>query len=240
MKILQMFVLGILVAALGQAAWAQCPSTVGTWSTNDATMLGGRATEAWCGADGNPIQGGQPGNTQNALSWNGTVVGGQWAAWGMVVDANGAVLIEDTVDGSGNGIRTYSTDYTGGAFWLTEDHTWSDGVNSLTGVLNSYTVVARLTTQGGATVGVSSDINFTGDFTGCSGEEGCSIRFEILDAQLAWHPNFGGSMPINYPALLCGATTGEAFDVPNITGVITCGAVATDEMNWGSLKALYK
>jgi hypothetical protein len=173
------------------------------------------------------------------MSWDGSVVGSQWAAWGMAIDANGAVLVSDTVDEFGNGVRTYSTDYIGGSFWLTEDHTWSDGVNSLSGDLNEYNVIARLTIQEGVTVGVSSDITFSGDFTGCSGAEGCVMHFTITEAQLAWHPNFGGTMPLNYPALLCGAPTGEAFDVPNITGEITC-AVATEETNWGSLKALYK
>lgn len=164
MKSMQMMVLIILCLSLGQTVFAQCPDSIGDWSTSDATMLAGRATEAWCGAD---------------------------------------------------------------------------GVNSLTGDLSSYHVVATLTIEAGLTVAVTSDITFSGEFIGCPGANGCSMHFEITGAQLAWHPNFGGDMPLNYPVLLCAATMGEAFDVPNITGEITC-AVPTEDTSWGTLKALYQ
>ena len=42
MKILRMIVLIALVILMGQAAWAQCPSAMGTWTTEDGTMLPGR------------------------------------------------------------------------------------------------------------------------------------------------------------------------------------------------------
>lgn len=239
MQIMRTLILGIILISLSQVALAQCPNAIGQWTTDDATMLPGRATEGWCGADGNPVQGGQPGNTQNAMSWNGSFVGSEWAAWGMTIDADGAVLVSDTVDGSGNGVRTYSTDYVGGGFWLTKDNTWADGVTDLSGVITSYNVISRLTIQGGAIAGVSSDIIFSGQFSDCPGANNCLIHFEITNASLAWHPGFGGTLPLNYPAILCGAPTGEAFDVPAITGEITC-AVPTEDVPWGSLKAMYE
>lgn len=240
MKFMQTLSLVILAVAFSQASFAQCPAAIGEWSTDAGTMLSGRATETWCGADGNPIQGGQPGNTQNAMSWDGVTLGGQWAAWGMFIDSNGAVLITDTVDpGTGDGTRVYSTDYNGGEFWLSKTNSWANGVNHLTGSITSYNVMATLTIQGGVNVGVTSDIIFTGEFENCVGGEGCAIRFEILGAQLAWHPGFGGSMPDNYPYLMCGGTTAEAFDVPSITGEIGC-PVSTQNTSWGSLKSLYK
>lgn len=240
MRILRMVGLVCLAAALCQSAMAQCPSSIGQWRTIDGTMIGGRATEAWCGADGNPVRGGQTGNTQTAMSWDGVSLGTQWRAWGMAIDANGAFPLSDTVDPvSGDGIRTYSTNYIGGEFWLTRDHTWSDGIADPSGVLTSFNVVATLTIRGGQVVGASSNITFTGDFVDCPGANGCEIRFGITNALLAWSPDLGGSMPVDYPALACSAGLGEAFSVCCITLDIYC-AVPAEETLWGSLKALYQ
>ena len=240
MKFLRMIGLVILVAGFSQAAWAQCPDSIGQWSTTTGTMIGGRATEAWCGADGAPIQGGVPGNTQNAVSWDGASAGTQWRAWGMSIDATGAVLLVDTVDPvTGNGIRTYSTNYLDGEFWLTRDNTWADGLADLTGNLTTFNVVTTITIINFGPVGATSNISFTGDFLNCEGANGCEIRFGITNAILIWSPAFGGSMPADYPALLCDANMGEAFDVCCITVDIFC-VVSAEEMSWGSVKALYK
>ncbi len=240
MKILRMIFLSVLLVAFGQAALAQCPDAIGKWATNDGSMIGGRATEAWCGADGASIQGGVPGNTQNALSWDGTSLGTQWRAWGMAIDSNGAVLLSDTVDPvTGNGTRTYNTDYVDGEYWLTRDNTWADGLADLTGILTSFNVITTITIRNFAAVGASSNISFTGDFVNCPGANGCEIRFGITNAMLIWNPAFGGSMPADYPDLLCGANTGEAFDVCCITIDIFC-VVGAEKTSWGSLKALYK
>lgn len=240
MKSMQMIVLVVLVVAFSQAAWAQCPDAIGQWSTNTGTMLGGRASEAWCGTDGAPINGGVPGNTQNAMSWNGAALGTQWKAWDMTIDANGASLVSETTLPNGNVIRTYSTDYTGGQFWLTKDHGWADGVADLTGYLTYFNVLTTITYIGGTTFGgATSNITFTGDFANCDGANGCEIRFGITNAMLVWNPALGGSFPANYPALLCSANLGEAFDVCCITIDIFC-VVGVEASSWGSLKALYK
>lgn len=234
MKILQMVLLTILVVAFSQAAMAQCPSAIGQWSTQDGSMMGGRASEAWCA--GNQ---GQVGNTQNAMSWDGVSLGTQWMAWGMAVDANGASLVTDTVDGFGNGIQIYITNYEGGQFWLSKDHTWSNGVDDLNGDLITFNVTTTITIQGGQIVGASSNIAFTGTFINCPGTNGCEVTFGITNALLFWHPDFGGGMPADYPTLECGASMGEAYDICCIVMEINC-AVAAEETTWGSLKALYK
>jgi hypothetical protein len=55
LKSMQMMVLIILCLGLGQTVFAQCPDSIGEWSTNDATMLGGvgriytgTSVWAWC------------------------------------------------------------------------------------------------------------------------------------------------------------------------------------------------
>jgi len=151
MKILRMVLLTILLVALSHTAWAQCPSSIGHWSTAEGTMIGGRASEAWCGG-----QGDQPGNMQNAMSWDGASLGTQWRAWGMTIDPVGPVLLVDNVNGDGDGIRIYSTDYVDGQYWLSKDNTWSDGVDDLTGNLTTYNVTTTVTFQAGVIVGASA------------------------------------------------------------------------------------
>ena len=235
MKSLRILLMIVLVLALGHTAWAQCPNAIGQWSTYTGTMIGGLASEAWCGG-----QGGQPGNMQNAMSWDGVNLGTQWKAWGMTIDANGAVLVSQTVLPNGNIIRTYSTNYINGLFWLTKNNTWSDGVADLSGNLTSFLVLTTITLDSaGNFLGATSNITFTGTFQNCPGANLCEIRFGITNALLVWNPAFGGSMPSGYPPLLCSANTGEAFDVCCITVEIFC-AVADQATSWGSLKALYK
>ena len=232
-------ILTLLAIVLAGAAAAQCPDAVDTWSTTTGTMIGGRASEAWCGADGFPLQPGVPGNTQNAGSWDGSALGTQWRAWGMRIDANGAVLVSDNVDGSGNGTRTYETRYTGGEFWLTRDHTWADGLADLTGPLLDFQVVATITYVAGAPVGATSNISFNGTFADCPEANDCAITFTIANAILIWRPDSGLPMPAGYPPFLCGANLGELFDVCCITLRIDCAVPAQPE-RWGAVKALYR
>ncbi len=234
--ILTAIILSIIAAG---PALAQCPNAIDTWSTTTGTMLGGRASEAWCGANGMPVMGGVPGNTQNAQSWDGAALGTQWQATGMQIDATGAVLISDTVDGNGNGQRTYISHYTGGQFWLSRDHTWADGLADLSGALNSYQVIITITYVGNVAVGATSNITFTGNFANCPGVNECEITFTIANAMLIWRPDSGLAMPAGYPAFLCGADLGELFDICCITMQINC-AVPTDREAWSTVKAMYR
>ena len=229
------FLITLFVAA---PTLAQCPDAMGQWSTQTGTMIGGRASEAYC----TPLAqyGGVPGNTQNAQSWNGTALGTQWRAWGMAIDAIGAVLIGDTVDpGTGDGTRTYQTFYEGGQFWLSRDETWADGLADLTGDLLSFQVITTLTIMGGNVVGASSNISFGGSFANCDVSNGCDIEFAIANALLAWNQDFPIPMPTGYPPFECGATLGEMFDVCCITISIDC-TVPTVEGTWSDIKAQYR
>lgn len=224
---------------LAGAVQAQCPSAIDTWSTTNGTMLGGRASEAWCGVPPYPLQPGVPGNTQNAMSWNGTALGTQWKAWGMSINAAGAVLLSDLVDANGNGSRTYGTHYDGGQFWLSASNTWSDGVSDLTGMLTSYYVVITITYVNFNAVGATSNITFTGTFDNCPATNDCEITFTIANAFLIWGSGQATPMPPNYPSFLCGATLGQLFDICCISMNINC-AVTDVPTSWGSLKSLYR
>lgn len=221
----------VLVTFSALGAWTQCPIS-GTYSTYTSTISAGRASEAWCG-DVGP---GRHGNTENALSWNGSVLGAQWKVWGMSIDETGAVETGREIDEFGNGWIDYETNYLGGEFWLSKDHLWGDGVNDVTGDLVYYNVATRVAIIGGAPVGATSSIFFTGSFDGCPGH---MLEYVITNAMLVWRSDSGVPRPDNYPNMLCGANSGELFDVCCITASIR-EVVAAEESSWGAIKELYK
>ncbi len=214
---------------------AQCPIT-GVYSTYMGNLLSGRASEAYCGADGEPIQPGRPGNTQNAESWNNAALGTQWKVWGMYIDGNGGVETGRNVDEFGNGYIDYETNYLGGQFWLSKDHSWGDGLNDLTGHIDYYNVSTRITLSGGQVSGYVSNVYFTGKFYDC---EECWLRYVIANAMLVWMPGWPDGPLANYPDLLCDATLGEQIDVCCIQADIYCD-IATEESTWGAIKSLYR
>ncbi len=230
MKNLKLSITLVLVLGLAASALAGCPDS-GYYRTSNGTLLPGRVSEAWC--NGGP---GQPGNTENAMSWDGTL-GMQWKVWGQAIDAVGAVEVENTVDVNGDGYIDYVTNYTGGQFWLSGAHIWSlDGLD-ITGSLTYYNVAARVQYVGGQPVAVNSNVFFDGMIDDC---DDCQIAYTIANAELIWSSAFGTPAPADYPALLCDATTGELYDACCITMVITCGGVATEGQTWGHVKALYR
>jgi hypothetical protein len=230
----------LILTCVAVTATAQCPNAVGQWTTNNGSLFCGRASEAYCAAYGYPAVGGVPGNTQNAMSFDGVALGTQWRAYGMEIDANGAVLISDTVDpGTGTGAQTYHTHYDGGQFWLSRNYSWADGLADLTGQLTSFLVVTTISYVGGVPQGAASNITFMGTFDNCDTENDCSIEFAIATAFQVWRPEFGPPMPTGYPPFLCGAATGELYDVCGITLTIDC-AVPVEQTTWSGLKNLYR
>lgn len=230
----------LAVTLLAAPVLAQCPDATGIWSTQMGTMLGGRASEAFCGLDGNPLYGGQEGNSQNAMSWDGTTLGSQWKAWGMAIDASGAVEIGNTVDPvTGNGTITYQTFYLGGQFWLNGGHTWGDGINDLTGTITDYQVITTVTVVGNSAVGATSNITFGGLFENCPAFQDCRVEFVLSNAILIWSSHWGTPMPPDYPGFMCDANVGELFDVCCTTMSIDC-AVATESQTWSGIKAMYR
>ena len=221
----------VCIILTSYGAWAQCP-VAGIYTTTNQTILSGRASEAWCG-DVGP---GRSGNTENAASWNSSALGTQWKVWGMYIDETGAVETGRSMDGSGNGWIDYQTNYLGGTFWLSKDHSWSDGVHDLTGTISNYTVATKVTYVGGQPVGATSNIYFTGIFDGCPNH---TLEYVITNAMLVWRSDSGAAKPGNYPDMLCGANSGELFEVCCITASIH-EVVAVEESSWGAIKEHYE
>jgi hypothetical protein len=221
----------LLVANSVLAECAHAPLQ-GSYSTSTGSMIGGRVSEAFCSGVGP----GQPGNMQNAMSWNGAALGTQWTVSGMTIDAAGAVLKKDAVDGSGFGYRDYVTNYTGGTFWLSGAGAWGDGLGDFTGTITYYNVSTRISFMGGMPIGATSNISFRGAFTDCAY---CFIDYAVANSMLMWTTG-DGAMPANYPPFLCGANAGELHDVCCVTMHILCDVTATEESTWGSIKSLYR
>jgi hypothetical protein len=234
MKVLRLLVILAAAMLVANAAFAECAHAPvqGSYSTTNATMIGGRVSEAFCSGAGP----GQPGNTQNAMSWNGAVLGGQWTMSGMTIDAAGAVQKQYAIDGSGFGYIDYVTNYTGGQFWLSGAGAWGDGLGNFTGAISYYNVSTRVSYFGWQIIGATSNISFRGAFDDCAY---CFIDFGVANSMLIWTSG-EGAMPANYPPFLCGAATGELHDACCITMHILCDVTATEESTWGSIKSLYR
>jgi hypothetical protein len=233
-------VIAIMIAVLlvGQA-FAACPDRLGTWSSipesnPDFPLLNGRVSEAWC--NGAP---GDPGNTQNAMSWDGADLGLEWKLFGMAINAAGPYLVFDGVDGNGNGTRIYQTDYDDGEFWLGGSGDWTFGDVDLFGQVVDYLVVTTQTLQAGEVVASVSNITFRGPFDDCAEANGCRIDFAIANAALAWMSGDADPMPANFPPFLCSADLGELHTTSDITLAIDCN-VATEAHSWSDVKAIYE
>jgi len=228
----------VAVAGLASAA---CPDLTGIWtSVPDSNpefypLLNGRVSEGWCAG-----QAGQPGNLQNALSWDGASaeLGLEWKIWGMSLNAAGPFLVYDGVSG-GNGIRIYQTGYDGGEFWLAGSGVWTDDDVELSGSIVDYLVVSTVTYVDGEIMATVSNITFAGVFADCPEDNNCIIDFAIANAALVWRSEYSWPMPADYPEFLCG-DSGELFATSDITLGIECVFPATETQSWSDIKGLYR
>ncbi len=231
MKYVRILILVALAVQFASGSLAQCP-VPGIYSTLTSTVLPGRSSEAWCGDVGPGV----PGNTDNAMSWDGVTLGGQWRAWGMYIDGAGAIETGRDMDGFGNGWIDYEINYLGGQFWLSKDHAWGDGITDPTGTITYCNVGTRVTYIEGNLVGATSNVTLRGVFTGCPD---CVLEYVITNAMLVWRSDSGLPRPDDYPDFLCGASSGELYEVCCITAFIR-GNVANEEKSWGAIKSLYR
>ena len=106
-------------------------------------VMDGRWSESHVGGGA-----GQPGNVVHAASWDGTALATAWELLGPTLDDSGAVLIDDTIDGDGNGQRVYFTNYVGGT--LTADSALWGETGSVTAELTRYEHVTHHVYAGGS------------------------------------------------------------------------------------------
>jgi len=229
----------IVIIALGSllasAAFAQCPDQTGIWSSladsnPDFPMIEGRASEAWC--NGNF---GDPGNTVNMLSWDGSQLATEWQFYDMAIDDAGPQLVFDGVE-DGNGVEIYEIGFDGGRFVLAGDAWTGDGEDRMGDVMD-YTAVLSITYVDGELVAAVANVTCDGTFDGCPENNACSLNL-TANTGLFWQSGSDQPMPADFPEFLCDATMGSLYNVSATTVEISC-VVATETHSWSEIKAMH-
>ena len=228
----------LLIALLAGTSFAQAPLN----GSYDSVDLGGlvylgRYTEGWDSGGGNILAG----TTLNAQSWDGAMLGTQWKYWCSTASSD-AILLSDTVNGRGNGNRTYMKTFVGGYIWLSGSGPWGAGDAEYTGVIDTYIEYETITYESHVPVAAVTNVEATAHFDyyplPC-------MAFYIGNGTRVATTELGETIPANYPGLLdtdCNATRteGAAWDFDSITLTISDCQVSVKESSWGAIKSMYR
>ncbi len=214
------------------------PPHSGSYRSTDAggAVLTGSFSESWMPGGAH----GQPGNTVNAMSWDGTTLGAQWRLWCPSIAAR-PTLQSDTRNLAGTGDVTYRTLYSGGRFWFSGAGPWGEGANDFTGALQNFSVTAVYHFEGGALAGIRSSVSTLGTFDGFSQ----CLEYTINSAEFMGTTDYSAK-PGEYPEFLaanCGAGSvdrGGWGSVRSIAMSILHCQVSAEPSAWGEVKRLYK
>lgn len=236
MKTAIVFLLSLCIAVPLMAQ----PPVNGTYTSTDlgGLMLTGRYSESWFGG---PLQ---VNNTLNEESWDGATLGTQWR-WYCPWILSPPTLLSNTVNGNGDGFKTWNVTYSDGICWLDGSGPWGGGDASYTANITTWSV--QVTEQYANNVLIASIRNTfaTAQFQG--------YNSECMDLQISNNEMIGntdsGAKPGDYPEFWywnpCGsignAGPGEWGTVTDITFIIDgCITIPVEEKTWGSVKAMYQ
>jgi len=203
-----------------------------TTITND--FLDGRGSESWRNAPDNKSLD----HVFNSESWDGSTLGTEWYTRCGV---GSTTTTSSNLDSTGTGAVVYTTVYTGGVFWLSKNGPWGDGVNDLTGTLNTTTNITTVQYVNGIGVSAVSNVNTSGVFDG----SGCSLTFAIANGSGKGDTDLFPTKPADYPDFLdtgCAAGNrdrGSWGDLLTITMEIDC-PTPVESTTWGAVKARYR
>lgn len=224
----------LLCATLSIPAEAGPPKN-GVYTSAAGNVLTGLFSESWIGGGR-----GMVGNTIHSQSWNGTSLGTQWDVSCASI-AFPPVLLDDTVDETGTGHRTYRTTYTGGSFWLAGSAAWGGGDPEYSGELSFYSHVTTYQYREGVQTAYVVNAQLGGYFDGY----GRCMQITIANAASSG----AGSQTRAYPQFLDGAAdcqaaplgmVGEWGTVHSITLVVLDCTTSTEPGTWSTLKNLYR
>jgi hypothetical protein len=176
-------------------------------------------------------------NTMHAESWNGSTLGGDWKLMcPFVVNVN---LIDDTVNGAGNGHRIYMLTYIGGFLELSGTGPWTNGDAVYTAWIVQQTEIRTIQYIGNAMVGSVSDHQILAKFPPAG-----TLCAAVGIGNGVWLGS-GAAAPAGYPTYrdpncLLRDVAGSWGDVRDITISIHGCVVGTEEVTWGTVKAMYK
>jgi hypothetical protein len=233
MRLAKLLLIGLPILLLALPSLGQCPQN-GVYNSQGGSVELGTASESWING-----QEGQIGNTLYALSMND---GAQWilSCPSACVDP---ILLDDTVDPYGNGMRSYLTEYCGGTLWLNggmED--WSNGDVEYVVDLVDTNIYVTIIFMGGVPIGHVSNIELAGTFQNC---ESC-VAFQIANATMIGE-GYGFDFPAGYPlpvfADSCDPEVdlyGSYWDIIDIGLTISGCGVASQDSDWSQIKSLYR
>jgi len=214
------------------------PPSEGTFRSTDigGTMLPARLSESWKSVNGfNEV-----GNTVNVESWGGTDLGDQWRAWCAAISSP-PILLVDTIDQFGNGIKVWHITYLGGMLWL-GDGPWDAGGAPYNGLMDEYLSITTEQYIGNKRVAVNCNLSFSATIVGYPNS---CMTFAVGNCVGIGSTTTIGSAA-DYPELIdadcvATATHGQWGDVKGITLSVTgCNSVPVSETTWGAVKVLYQ
>jgi hypothetical protein len=216
------------------------PPIQGIYFSNDmpgGTFNPGYFSESWV----DPGRDGQLGNTVNAQSWDGAVLGAEWKVWCPSIQMP-PVLVSDTRDAQGSGDVTWRTSYSGGHFFLSGAGPWGDNSQDYFGDVGFFIVTTTYLYVEHNILGIRSNVTTRGQidgFTDC-------MEYSINNAAFFGNTDDFGPKPPEFPEFLdenCQAGVwsrggwGSATEI-TIRLLGECD-VATVPTSWGKIKSLY-
>lgn len=207
--------LSVLVCTL-----ALCPAiclavpVTGVFNSPDVgtDFLSGRWSEAYVGGGE-----GQIGNAIHAGSWDGTALYTEWELSAPAIDA-APTLVSNTVNGLGNGTRTWETTYAGGTLTLKNTGPWWNAADapatSYAVAVDSYLHETTKVYVNNVEQSYRTTVYMTGTFVDYPAYQ---VAFTIASAVPMGQ---GTALPAGFPSFV-GAGTGAWGHVQKITMLIT-------------------
>lgn len=238
MKAVLVVLLSLVVAVPALAG----PPVNGNYTSTDigGSMLPGRYSESWLGGGKLSV-----GNTLNEQSWDGATLGAQWH-WYCPYVASPPVLLLNTVNGAGNGMKIWRVTYAGGVMWLNgTGEPWDGGDANYTATVNTWTAIVTETYANFVEVGTVRNHNSTATFNDYPNE---CLNLAISNLEKTGATDTMGPLPANFPFFMDGSNCGPAAnpngewgDVDSITfTIIGCPTIRTEAKSWGAVKAMYR
>lgn len=235
-----LLLLVVAVGVLAASAFAAAPLP-GSYQSTDlgGPISTGRYTEGWDAGGGGALH---TGATMNCSSWNGTALGTEWR-YTCGTATGPAALIFSTMDGNGNGNRTYLVNYAGGTLWLSGTGPWANGDAQYAGHFDSYAEYETIQYVNWVPVAAVTNVQNTAHF---DDYPLTCMSFSISNGTRVGTTDLGGVKPANYPDFLdldCDPTRtlGAWWNMTALTISINSGCVVpVQHSTWGSLKSLYR
>lgn len=244
MKNLRLVTLGLL--ALFALPVLAGPPANGAYHSVDlgGSIKLGHGSESWPD-NFNDGSWGIVGNTFQAQSWDGSLLGTQWS-WECITLCAEPTLQNDNLDENQTGYQTWRHEYCGGRVWLNgSGEEWDGGDPYYEADIVNFVSYVTYQYHQGLIVGTIANISMTAVF---DGYDTC-MEFVIANATGLGYTDIDGdplgNLPPGFPSFMmanCSETgsRGSWCDISGLTVIITGCSTSTGETSWSQLKSLYR